>query len=230
MAKKKKNDMAYVRSFKKTIKKTAAKRPKRKTAVKRNSLVFPVVNIKSPAKRRRKSVSMAKETKTTKRKHHSLSGSNRIGKFNVGSAINEIAGLTVGAILTSALASKIPLANAKIKALIPIAAGLILAKMPKIKSNELLSNGCKGAIVAGALGLIRQMVPSLPLLAGDDEVVQIPVTSEQARMLGFELADEEISGGAGDYVGLEDDGISGGSDDFVGLEDTVDISGSDFHM
>jgi hypothetical protein len=94
-----------------------------------------------------------------------------------------------GGIAGSFVVNKLPIGNAKIKAALP----LVIGKNPMIQAVG------TGMMVVGGLALVRQFVPTIPLLAGEDEVSLID-TSIDPTLLGapVDLMGTEINLSADD--------------------------------
>lgn len=80
----------------------------------------------------------------------------------------DLAGLLAGAIGLSFIASIIPLKNPKIKALIPMIAGLTGLAFPAISGNRFMSRAALGAVSIGGYSLTKQLVPKIPLMGATD--------------------------------------------------------------
>jgi len=190
------------KSSKKTTKKTIIKKvtPK-KTRKKKTTIKKPTL---------RKVVTMAKKKNTTRRKP-------RVSAGKIQKVIMSGAAATAGAIGAGVAANYIPMPNPKIKAAIPIVAGIMLAST-KIGRSAMMQTVATGMIAAGALALTKQLAPNVPLLAGEDEIEFIPSNYEEDAMLGYsqpEMLGESV------YVGDEiddaiEDELSGEAYDVAG--------------
>lgn len=80
----------------------------------------------------------------------------------------DMAGLLAGAIGLSFIASFLPIPSAKIKALIPMAAGMTGLLVPAVAENRFLSRLALGALAVGGYSLTKQMLPKLPLMGAAD--------------------------------------------------------------
>lgn len=101
-----------------------------------------------------------------------------------------------GAIAGSMIANKLPVANAKLKAGIPILAGLVLG-MSKFGRKEIVQNLASGMMIAGGLALVRQLAPTLPLLAGENDIDYLDNSYGNPVELGYS-GTEELENIAGD--------------------------------
>jgi hypothetical protein len=87
---------------------------------------------------------------------------------NAGNALAGVAGAVGGAMLGNAIPAK----DARIKAAVPLVAGIVLSGMV---SNPLFRSILIGVSIGGGLSLVRQLAPQIPMLAGaDDTVLLLP--------------------------------------------------------
>jgi hypothetical protein len=128
---------------------------------------------------------------------HVLSGAGK-GGFDAGGIAVDLAGLLAGAIGLSFVAGMIPLKNAKLKTLIPIAAGILGLSMPKLSRNRFINRAALGSLAIGGYSLTKQMVPALPLMGATDTaegigyaIQQLP--AEEQAILGL-LPDYSTAG------------------------------------
>jgi hypothetical protein len=90
-----------------------------------------------------------------------------------------------GAIGGAFAAGKLPIANPKLKALVPIALGIGLG-MTKFGRKPIMQSVSLGLVAGGTLALVRQFAPQLPMLAGDDEyMLGVPEQIGSDSMLGI---------------------------------------------
>lgn len=82
-----------------------------------------------------------------------------------------------GAIGGAFAAGKLPIANPKLKALVPIALGIGLG-MTKFGKKPVMQSVSLGLIAGGTLALVRQFAPNLPMLAGDDDYTTMGITEQ----------------------------------------------------
>lgn len=130
-----------------------------------------------------------------------------LGKLRPVAIITEVAGLAGGAIAGSFLAKIVPIANTKIKALIPILAGVALGQI-KFGRAGIGKDVAAGMITIGSLSLVRQFVPQIPVFAGVESAQELLTSiqglpAEEQAMLGFDGAsdlggDEVMVGGMQD--------------------------------
>lgn len=183
-------------------KKTVRKKPVRKTVRKK------VVRRKTPIKRKGPSMAARKKKTSTRRKRRNNP------RINIQKTLTDGAMAAAGAIGASAIANMIPVPDPRIKALIPIAAAIILptTKLVRGDMGRALS---MGMLTIGALSLVRQFAPQLPLLAGENDMLDyVPGSDEEAAMLGYNESD------------LDDDLMLGEVVDVAG--ESVDIAGENF--
>jgi len=120
-------------------------------------------------------------------------------KKDIMSILMQAGGAVAGGIGSSYLVNMIPNIDPKLKAAIPLAGGVALS-MTKMANKPLIKALALGMMVTGGLALVRQFMPTIPLLAGEDEVsgeaVMVPGSAEQQAMLGEPLGidDEEFAG------------------------------------
>jgi hypothetical protein len=113
-----------------------------------------------------------------------------------------------GGVAASMAAHYIPVANLKIKAGIPIAIGALLAMLPMTRRNKTIQAVALGSVVVGAMSLVRQMAPNIPLLTGDmytGSELLVPSYGEADAMqgLGYVMNGEpmDVSGDLDGYEG-----------------------------
>jgi len=150
----------------------------RKTARKRSSTDKKIIVINSSqgvtpmAKRRRKSASRktAPLAGVRRRRRTRMSGLNvrAIGKNVQGQILKGVIGASA-AVLTTMISAKVPVQNTKVKALIPIAVGIVLANFAKGKHGQMIEQASTGALIAGSLAIIKQFVPAFAL-SGEAEM------------------------------------------------------------
>ena len=114
-----------------------------------------------------------------------------------------------GGVLASMASHYIPVTNAKLKALVPVAIGAVLAMLPMTRRNKMLQSAALGAVVVGGMSLVRQLAPNVPLLTGDlyqGTDYFIPSQGEQEAFLGYpaQVAGDNLDGGDldGELMGI----------------------------
>ena len=148
---------------------------------------------------------MAKKRRV-KRAFHSVANRYK-GKSEL---VPVLAGLAAGAVGISMLSKVLPIGNDKMKAAIPLAVGAIGLGSKHVYGNSFLKHAAMGSAVLGILSLMKAFVPSMPLLAGADDVQYIPVNDEVAGQLGYSINGES----ADSLMGLGDDSLN----DEIGFE------------
>lgn len=150
-----------------------------------------------------------RKTRRKARRYHGAARTRRArryhgaGKFNVVALATDIIGVGVGAVGASFIAQKIPVSNAKIKALIPIVLGLGLG-MTKFGQSSIAKAAAGGMIAVGTLSLVKQFFPTVPMLTGADDAETIAgaidaLPDEEKALLGMVVSGEgeeypEVSG------------------------------------
>lgn len=165
---------------KKTGKKVSKKKVSRKRVAKKN----PVKKVNPKPKR--KAAKMPKKKRSYKKKRRRGNPGNPGGRGKMTDVLIQGAAGIGGAIGAGVVANMIPIKDLRIKSLIPIAAAVLLAST-KMGRTKMMQGVITGMTVAGGLSLVRQFVPNLPLLAGeeDDLLDYIPPEDEEAAMLGY---------------------------------------------
>jgi hypothetical protein len=84
-------------------------------------------------------------------------------------SVATMAGLGVaGAIIAAFVANKLPIKDKRIQAALPIVAG-IGATLSSIGKNKILQPVLAGMIISGGVSMVRQFVPGLATMAGEDD-------------------------------------------------------------
>lgn len=192
---------------------------KRKTSVKKSrkrkvSAPKPVIIIQKersdmPARKRRKSSGSSTRKAPRKRGFRGISGSSGSSRKFAGMTKNLTNQLTDGlvgassAVIVTTITAKIPNIPPKIKALIPLVAGIVLANMAKGKNARLINAVSFGSVIAGTLAVVKQFVPAFTL-AGENEMYQqyLPNNSQNSLLgipaefagnsEGFSLEDAQV--------------------------------------
>jgi len=185
-AKKKTTKKKVVR--KKTVRKKAVKKRviKKRATPKKTVKKRVVKKVVSTKKRKAAPVARKKTANAPKRRRTKRGG-------NVQKILMDGAGAAVGAVVAGVAANALPLPDPRLKAAMPIVAGVILANM-KIGRSAMAKMACVGMISAGTLALVKQTMPGVPLLAGEEvaQIDYIPESQEEAALLGeSELFDGE---------------------------------------
>jgi len=156
----------------------AKKKAVAKKVVKKNAPVKSkaVAKKKAPAKKKtsaKKSTvkkSTPKKVSNMAKKKKKSGGKRRSVKRE--SVIDAVISSTIaagGAVGISVLANKVPIQNAKVKAAIPLAAGIALSST-KFGRDKIGAKVATVAMAVGALSLLRQFVPTIPMLAGEEDI------------------------------------------------------------
>lgn len=124
---------------------------------------------------------------SSRRRYFGVEGS----KLNIKAVVINTVSAVGGAIVGSMLANKLPVDN-RIKAIIPIVAGIILSGSKFGRKSAMVQAVSAGLITIGGVSLVRNLIPSLPMLAGEE--IYAP------NMLGAPV--ENLSGGipSADYL------------------------------
>lgn len=141
----------------------------------------------------------SKKVRRHRRRSHGLAGG--LGRLNIMSTVGDMAGLAAGAVGASYVAKMVPVANAKVKALVPIALGLGLG-MTRFGRGKMGKAASEGAIAVGTLALVKSFFPTLPLLSGADDAEGVAgaidaLPSEEKALLGLTVQ--------GDGMGFDTD-------------------------
>lgn len=160
-------------------KKTARKTVKRKTVKKG----IPIM-----AKKRRKARSGGGGFRGKARRAVSRARG-FFGKASGPLAVVKDAALAVGGgIAAGVIANKLPVADPRIKAAAPIAAGIALAATLGRK-NEMAKGFATGMVVLGAVALLKQVAPNVPMLAGEEEMMYVPQLPGPGGYMGGEMVE-----------------------------------------
>lgn len=139
-----------------------------------------------------------------RRGHRRYYGADRTSPFNT--VINGAVAVG-GGVLASMASHYVPVTNAKLKALVPVAIGAVLAMLPMTRRNKMLQSAALGAVVVGGMSLVRQFAPNVPLLTGDlyqGTEYFIPSQGEESAMLGapYQVAGDNLDGEMSELMGL----------------------------
>lgn len=225
---------------KKTVRKKAIKRKPVKKKVIRKKVVRKKVSRKKPVKRKTVKKKIVKKIKSIKRKVvRVVAKKKRSYKKKAGKAIRRIAtskgmqdtlmkggGVVAGAVGAGVLANYVPIKDPRIKAVMPIVAGLLLSnvKMFRGKMGQAMT---LGMVAAGGLAIVKQFAPQVPVLAGEgDNILDYLSPEEQeAAMLG-NYPDEYDEGAMGESFDEDIDDVLEGESARIGEdeEDWMDTS------
>jgi hypothetical protein len=214
---------------------TARKAKKKRPAAKKSNAGKQIIIINRRAagmegkKRRKKSARKmsggggfegARKTHRRKRKSSSLMGEmfgiSPAKMSGVKNMALDIGAISAGAFAAGYIGNALPMIkDLRVKAAVPIAAGILAAMMGK---KPIIKHLGYGLAVAGALSLARQMIPGAPALAGIDE------TERQLSLVG---QGDEVSGATFEVSGAtEADEVSGETFEVSG----EDMEGGDFEV
>ena len=181
---------------KKTVRKKAVKKRVVKKSPVRKTVKKKTVKRKAVSQKRKGSA-MAKKKKSAPRKRRKSSGGGKIQKTLMTGAM-----AAAGAIGAGVAANYIPVPDPRLKAALPIVAGVFLGST-KMGRSAMMQTVAAGMVAAGTLALVKQVAPQVPLLAGeDDELTFVPSNYTEQAMLGVE---EPFTMGEAEYVGYDDD-------------------------
>lgn len=193
----------------KTRKTATAKRkaaPKRKTAA-RKTAKRKTVKRSNPTMARKKRKSGGGFRKKARR------AAGRARGFLKAAGAKDIlmeAGTAVaGGIAAGFIANKLPIADARIKAAMPIVGGMAIAATIG-KKNKIARGIGTGMVVLGTVSIIKQFAPNIPMLAGEDELMLIPdygalPYAGEMVDLGEDEYDDESIATMGEMVDLGED-------------------------
>ncbi len=197
-------------------KKVVRKKVARKSPAKKRKLVVKKKIVKRKTPKRRKAVgNMAKRKKATPKRRRKSGG----GKVNAQKILMQGVGAAAGAVGAGVVANMIPLPDPRMKAALPIVAGVVLG-MSKMGRANVMKFASVGMISAGALALVRQFAPNVPLLAGEDQEMldYVPGNDEELALLGYDEENyEDFSGSPVDLDG-ESYEVAGESEDIEEMD------------
>lgn len=151
-----------------------------------------------PVKQERKTMAKKKRSPATTTKKRSVRRVARgIGGKMKGMMpmIKDVGIAVAGGVGANVLVNKFPIANPKIKAALPLIAGILVSSVLGKKKAIFREIGT-GMSVIGGLALLKQFAPNIPMLAGEDEMVYLP-EEYQGDMMQLGYDDD----GDGDYMG-----------------------------
>lgn len=220
--KKRKASPAQLRALAKGRKTAAANR--RKSHKKHSTKGAKVARRKTTSSSKKKAVrhtrkshhSAPRRHHTKRRRIHSMSGGGGSKMKGIMGPVSEAMIAVAGGVLAGIVANKVPIKNEKLKAAAPILAGLGVSFMGIKKRNSLIRNLGTGMMVLGAVALTRKMLPTIPLLAGEDE--------DTLALPGYVAAQQAAYAGELEYMGDDDEGGLEFMGDPVDLGDDDEIS------
>ena len=133
-------------------------------------------SVSLPVKQEKKTMAKKKSsTATTTKKRRVKSTFKGIGGRAKGMVpmIKDVGIAVAGGVGANVLVNKLPIANPKVKAALPLVAGLLVSSVLGKKKTMFREIG-HGMAVIGAMALLKQFAPNVPMLAGEDEMVYLP--------------------------------------------------------
>lgn len=101
-----------------------------------------------------------------KKKNYGKRAGSFIRKAGAMEALKQASLAIVGGIASSMVINRIPIGDDRIKSIIPIAGGLLMAGTIG-QENETLSGLANGMMVIGTISLFKKLAPNVPMLAGE---------------------------------------------------------------
>lgn len=143
------------------------------------------------AKRKRRRGGFRKKARSTYRRARGF-----LSKQGDAMMILRDAALAVGGGVAAGIVSnQLPFPDPRLKSAAPIVAGILLATTVGRK-NEMVRGVANGMVVLGAVSLIKQFMPNIPMLAGEDDLLYVP--DYDPDLLGYDEMDpselEELTG------------------------------------
>lgn len=132
-------------------------------------------SVSLPVKQEKKTMAKKKSSTATTKKRSVKSTFKGIGGRAKGMVpmIKDVGIAVAGGIGANVLVNKLPIASPKMKAALPLVAGLLVSSVLGKKKPMFREIG-HGMAVIGAIALLKQFAPNVPMLAGEDEMVLIP--------------------------------------------------------
>lgn len=174
---------------------------RKKTTVKTKRVFVPVFE-KKTKKRRISGMKKIPKRRKFGRKARRIGGLSSKA-IHAGDFMKEAGFAIAGAVGGSIIANKLPIANTKVKAAIPIIAGIGLSMVKSHAAKHIAT----GMVIAGGLSLLRQMLPNTIMLAGEEILGEEILGIEDQTMGEDDLDGEEEIEGYDDLDG--DDEIEG---------------------
>lgn len=133
-------------------------------------------SVSLPVKQEKKTMAKKKSSTATTTKKRSVKRTFKgIGGRAKGMVpmIKDVGIAVAGGVGANVLVNKLPIANPKMKAALPLVAGLLVSSVLGKKKPMFREIG-HGMAVVGAIALLKQFAPNVPMLAGEDEMVYLP--------------------------------------------------------
>lgn len=112
-------------------------------------------------------------------------------KYGIQSLVMQGAGVTAGAVAGSMVARMIPIADLRLKSLVPIVlgAGIVSTKAGK---KGIVKDAALGSVAIGIISLVKTLAPQLPFLAADEsDLALVGYDEEEQAMLGLPYQGED---------------------------------------
>lgn len=138
-----------------------------------------------------------------------------VRKSNAVGMMKEAALAIAGGTVAGLLVNKLPVKDARIKAAIPIAAGIALSGTMGQK-NKMIAGVAQGMVILGSVGLFKSLAPNVPFLAGEAAVPYIPY--------GVPYSPDQLSSMTPEQVGYMGENVSLGENVNLGYYSPADIS------
>lgn len=126
-------------------------------------------------------------------------GGSRINPVQI---VTNVAGIAAGAVGASMVAGFVPVKDAKIKAMVPIALSVLLGTLPMTRKNKFIQIASMGALASGTIALVKQFAPQLPMLAGEETYVAVDTANGPALLEANAAAEAGIPDSA--FEGVDD--------------------------
>lgn len=140
---------------------------KKRTVTKKVNL--PVIQEKKTMAKKKRSSATTTKKRSVKRSVRSIGGRAK----GLVPMVKDVGIAVAGGVGANVLVNKLPIANPKLKAAIPLVAGLLVSSVLGKKKPMFKEIG-HGMAVIGGIALLKQFAPNIPMLAGEDEVYYIP--------------------------------------------------------
>lgn len=191
--KKRKVSAAQLKALAKGRAKAAANRkktaPKKKAVTKKAVTKKRKVAVNKSVPVRKENPMATKKTPEKKKRRRSSGRSGFGGKMRGIMPMVKDVGLAVaGGVGANVLANRLPIANPKVKAAIPLVAGILLSTVIG-KNKPMFREVGTGMAVLGGLALLKQFAPNVPMLAGEEDIVLLPSDYQyngEMQQLGYE--------------------------------------------
>lgn len=102
-------------------------------------------------------------------------------KSNLAEMLQDSGIVIVSGITSGWITSKLPITDGRIRSLIPVGSGLLLAALAP-KKNKIAYGVSKGMVILGCLSLFKQLAPGVPMLAGERVIILPPGNNMGKRL------------------------------------------------